>query len=201
MRLYHSPASPYVRKVLVAAHEVGLIERIEIVSVDVYADDGTYRALNPLCRIPSLVTDEGTVLIDSLVIAIHLDELHDGAKLLPSKAGHAPVAELHNHAVANGVIDAGLNLRGDQRRGIDRPDDVWVKRQYAAMAAGLDVFEADMDRIAGRAGLAAITAGVALSYLDFRFPAFDWRAGRPNLTAWHAAFAARPSMKATEAHD
>ena len=95
-------------------------------------------------------------------------------------------------APANGVIDAGLNLRGDQRRGLDRPDDIWVKRQYAAMAAGLDYFEADMDRIAGRLGLVSITAGVMLSYLDFRFPEVAWRDGRPNLTAWHAAFSARP---------
>lgn len=201
MRLYYSPASPYVRKVLVAAHETGLIDRIEIAPVDVYTDDGTYRALNPLCRVPALETDDGRVLIDSLVIVIHLDGLHDGAKLLPSKAGKAPVAELHNHAVANGVIDAGLNLRGDQRRGIERPDDPWVGRQFAAMAAGLDMFEADMDRVAGRAGLAAITLGVALSYLDFRFPQFDWRDGRANLTAWHSAFAARPSMRATVPHD
>jgi glutathione S-transferase len=201
MRLHYSPASPYVRKVLVMAHETDLIDQISLEPTSVWEDDGRYRKVNPLCRIPALVCADGSVLVDSLVICCHLDGLHDKAKLLPGKPGALPVEELHLHAVANGAIDAALTLRLDQRRGLDRPDDPLMRRQYQAIDAALDYFEADMGKVMGRLGLAPITLGVALGYLDFRFPALDWRSSRPNLTAWNTAFSARPSMRATLPHD
>lgn len=201
MRLFYSPASPYVRKVLVAAHELGLADRMELVPTGVWGDDGRYRAVNPLCRIPALELDDGRVLVDSLVICCHLDGLHDGPALLPGSDGKAPVEELHLHAVANGILDAALTLRLDQRRGLDRPNDPAMLRQYDAIHAALDYFNRDLAPVADRVGLAAITLGVACDYLDFRFPDLDWRSARPALAAWHQRFADRASMRATQPHD
>lgn len=201
MRLFYSPASPYVRKVLIAAHELGLADRLQLVPTAVWGDDGRYRAINPLCRIPALELDDGRVLVDSLVICCHLDGLHDGPALLPGSDGKAPVEELHLHAVANGILDAGLTLRLDQRRGIDRPGDPLMLRQYDAIRAGLDYFERDPAPVTDRVGLAAITLGVACGYLDFRFPDLDWRATRPGLAEWYGSFSERASMRATRPHD
>lgn len=198
MRLYYSSASPYVRKVLVMAHETGLADRIAIERVNPYAKDGQYRRINPLSRIPALVLDDGRVLIDSLVICCHLDGLHGGARLLPVKDGVLPVQALQRHAIANGILDAALILRFDQRRGIDRPEDPMILRQYEAINAAMDAFEADADVLGGRVDLAAITLGCACGFLDFRFPQFDWRVSRPSLSAWYQTFSTRPSMQATQ---
>lgn len=197
MRLYYSSASPYVRKVLVMAHETGLADRITIERVNPYTTS-EYRSVNPLGRIPALVLDDGRVLFDSLVICCHLDGLHDKARLLPVADGLLPVDALQRHAIANGILDAALILRFDQRRGIDRPEDPMILRQYQAINAALDVFEADADRLGGHVDLAAITLGCACGFLDFRFPQFDWRVSRPSLSAWYRTFSARPSMQATQ---
>lgn len=201
MRLFYSPASPYVRKVLVAAHELGLADRLELIPTGVWGDDGRYRAVNPLCRIPALELDDGRVLIDSLVICCYLDGLREAPRLLLGPGPGGMVDELHHHALANGILDAALTLRLDQRRGLNRPDDPAMLRQYDAIHAALDYFDRDLVPVTDRVGLAAITLGVACEYLDFRFPDLDWRGARPALAAWHQRFADRASMRATQPHD
>ena len=83
MKLHWSPRSPYVRKVMVFAHETGLADRLELrrsvvgtakVCIELLPD-------NPLNKIPTLILDDGSPLYDSLVICEYLDRLHDGRKL------------------------------------------------------------------------------------------------------------------------
>src|SRR5450631_2574653 len=86
MTLHWSPRSPYVRKVMIAAHEMGLTDRIQTVRTTV---GGTIPHLelmriNPLGKIPTLELEDGTVIYDSPVIIEYLDTLHTGAKLYPS---------------------------------------------------------------------------------------------------------------------
>lgn len=86
MRLHWSPRSPYVGKVMVVAHEVGLADRIETVRT-VVGGTTPHLALmreNPLGKILTLMIEDGTILYDSPVICEHLDTLHDGAKLFPA---------------------------------------------------------------------------------------------------------------------
>ena len=85
MKLYWSPRSPFVRKVMVFAHETGLASRIETVKTPVSstAANRELMRVNPLGKIPTLVTDDGKVLFDSYVICDYLDGLHTGAKLIP----------------------------------------------------------------------------------------------------------------------
>jgi len=51
---------------------------------------------------------------------------------------------------------------------------------------------------ASRFDLGLIAIGCALSYMDYRFPDIAWRDGHPALAAWHARFAARPSVMRTQ---
>ena len=91
MKLLWSSRSPFVRKVMVAAHEVGLADRIRTERVVVAANkpNADVMAVNPLNKIPTLVLDDGTVLYDSRVICEYLDTLHDGPKLFPVRHGCA----------------------------------------------------------------------------------------------------------------
>jgi glutathione S-transferase len=86
MKLHWSPRSPYVRKVMIVAHELGLADRLETVRT-VVGGTTPHLALmreNPLGKIPTLVLEDGSVLYDSPVICEFLDTLHDGPKLFPS---------------------------------------------------------------------------------------------------------------------
>ena len=87
MKLHWSPRSPFVRKVMIAAHEAGVAARIDCVR-SVAASTRPHPELmrdNPLSKIPTLVCDDGVVLYDSRVICEYLDTLHDGPKLFPAE--------------------------------------------------------------------------------------------------------------------
>src|ERR1700728_4371064 len=121
MKLRHAPASPFVRKVMVAAHELGLVQRIELVPTTVtpvQAND-VLAAENPLMKVPSLVTDDGQALFDSPVICEYLDSLTGGGKLFPA-AGAARWTALRQQALGDGILDALILCRYELVRPEDR---------------------------------------------------------------------------------
>ena len=109
MKLYHSTTSPYVRKVMVVAIELGLADRIELVPAKVSPVVRTAPVIadNPLGKLPTLVADDGMVIFDSRVIVEHLDALAGGGRLIPA-SGAARWRALTDQALADGILDAAL---------------------------------------------------------------------------------------------
>lgn len=208
MKLYFTPTSPFVRKVMVAAHELGLAGRIEPVFLrpSPTQADPVLSAANPLNKIPALVLDDGSSLYDSPVICEYLDTLHAGAPLVPA-SGPRRFAALRRQALCDGVLEAAILLFYERAQ---RPRELWwqpwLDGQAEKARQGLDALEAEVaagafDQPADApAGLDAICAAVTLGWLEFRAPLGDVRAGRPALAAWYERFRARPSMVATEPH-
>jgi glutathione S-transferase len=201
MRLYHSATSPFVRKVMILLHECGLVDRVELISArGTPMDPGTMPVdHNPLGKVPVLETVEG-VLFDSRVICRYLDDLAQ-AGAYPRGADVWQTLTLE--ALADGVMDAAVLTVYETRL---RPEEMrfapWTDAQVTKITRALDALETDWipHLTAARDGCAnmgAIAAGAALGYLDFRLGHLDWRAGHPQLAAWEAAFAKRPSMVAT----
>ena len=196
MKLLYQTHSPYARKVLVAAHESGLADRLEVIHHETSPtrrNEAVY-ALNPLGKVPVLVLDDGTVLFDSNVICAYLDDLHDGPKLIPAD-GAARYRVLRAQALAQGIADAGIAARWDLER---RPEalrwPVLADAYRDKIAAACDYLEREIDTAA--IDLGAIALATALSWIEFR-EVYDFRAGRVRLAAWYAAFAERTSMRAT----
>ena len=197
MKLLYSPASPYARKVLVLAHETGLIDRIAVTTAGASptGPSAEVAAHNPLGKIPALVLEDGTALYDSRVICEYLDGLSAGPRLFPE--GAARWDALTRQALADGLLDAALLTRYERvLRPEDKRWDAWDSGQIGKILSALDRFETLV------VGLPALDIGTlamacALGYLDLRFPDLAWREGRPDLAAWFAAFARRPSMEAT----
>lgn len=200
MKLRGSPSSPFVRKVAAAAIECGLDGRIENVPVDVWAADTDQGEINPLGKVPALITDDGEVLFDSPVVCEYLDSLHDGDKLFPA-AGPARWQTLKQQALADGILDAAVSRLLEGRRPEAQRSADWMERQRRVVERALDSFETDAAALDGPPTIGRLTAAVALGYLDFRFAGDDWRAARPKLAAWYKDFAERPSMQATVPQD
>jgi len=198
MQLHWSSRSPFVRKVMVVAHEAGLADRIARVPTVVALTrlDQSLLPRNPLGKIPTLVLEDGTTLFDSVVICEYLDGLGGAPRLFPA-AGPARIEALRRHALGNGAMDFLLLWRGELAR---TPPDQRILDGFAAkLDAVLAAFEADVPALsAAPFGIGQVAIGCALSYLDFRWPEAGWREARPALAAWHAGFRARPSVKATE---
>ena len=198
MTLHWSPRSPYVRKVMIAAHEMGLQDRLHIVRT-VVGGTTPHRELmrvNPLGRIPTLELEDGTVVYDSPVVCEYLDTLHDGPKLFPS-AWPERLAALRRLALGDGMLDSALPWLSERFRPADKQSQPHMKLWRAKLVACVDALEAEADALASDAfSIGHIAIGVALGYLDFRFGELAWREGRPKLAAWQAAFDARPAVRA-----
>ena len=109
MKLYAIATSPYVRKVMVLAHETGLVDRIEIVkpNLSLTTSDPDLNRANPIGKVPALVLDDGGSLYDSPVICEYLDSLHDGPQCFPP-AGPERWHALQRQALGDGMLDAAV---------------------------------------------------------------------------------------------
>jgi glutathione S-transferase len=198
MKLYYSPASPYARKVRVAAIETGLDKKIDTVNVVLtpIAPNGDVDKHNPIGKIPALSV-KGMDLFDSPVICEYLDSQHKRRRLFPRKGRERWMA-LRQQAMGDGLLDAALLARYE---GFLRPEEKrwpeWSNGQMKKIEGVLDQLEAEVKALKGKPNIGNIAVGCALGYLDFRFASHDWRAKRPKLAKWFAGFAKLPSMKAT----
>jgi len=195
MKLRYSPASPFVRKVLVVAHETGLEGRIERIATKVWAPDTDVGDDNPLGKIPALILDNGEVLYDSPVICEYLDAFSGGKNLFP--AGPARWPALRLQALADGILDAAIARRYESQRPPERQEPTLTARYANVMRRAMSALETEADSWGETLTIGQIAAGVACGYLDFRYGHENWRPGRPRLSAWYERFARRPSMQAT----
>ncbi|HEU4519129.1 MAG TPA: glutathione S-transferase [Microvirga sp.] len=193
--LRSSPASPFGRKVKIAAALAGLTDRIEVVAADTNDPSEVLRQQNPLGKIPTLVLEDGSTLFDSRVIVEYLDHLA-GGRLIP--AGPARFPALRQQALADGVMDAALlQVYEGRYRGEDKREPKWLELQAGKVQRGLDHAEAQLATPAPDLHIGHVALACALGYLDLRFEG-RWRANYPRLVAWLDDFSARvPAFEAT----
>jgi glutathione S-transferase len=198
MKLHWSPRSPYVRKVMIAAHEMGLQGQLDCVRTVV---GGTTPHLdlmrvNPLGKIPTLELEDGTVVYDSFVVISYLDTLHAGPKLIPA-GGPAWLTALRRHALGNGMLDVALAALAERFRPAERQSEPHLALWHLKLRTCVEALEQEADSLARTTfDIGHLAIGVALAYLDFRFDSLKWREDHPKLAAWHATFDARPSVAA-----
>ncbi|MEZ5777128.1 MAG: glutathione S-transferase [Paracoccaceae bacterium] len=199
MRLYHSPTTPFGRKVMVLLLETGQAGEVEVVSASgTPVDAGTMPlGQNPLGKIPVLELDDGTAIYDSRVICRYLDD-RAGGSLFPARPGLWRTLTLE--ATADGMLDAAILMVYESRV---RPERMrfatWVEGQWNKIARALDALEGQwLGHLNGPLDMGQVAVACALSYLDFRHADRNWREGHPGLAAWQAEIARRDSLKATE---
>lgn len=188
MQLRSSPPSPFGRKVKIAAHYLGLFDRITVVLADTNDPRDSLRDQNPLGKIPVLILDDGTIFYDSRVILDYLDQLAGGGRIIPH--GPARFEVLTRQALADGIMDASLLQVYEARM---RPEDQrsakWLDIQAGKVARGLAAFEARAGAFDPALDVGSIALACALGYLDLRF-AGAWRREFPRLQTWLADFEA-----------
>ena len=193
MKLYSNPASPFARKCLVIAHELGL--KLEVIPTRPF-EDPEFRRINPLGKIPALLLDDGSVLIDSPVICEYLNHT-GGGKFFPGmniwKANTGRWKALGLQALGDGIADAAVAHVVEGRQ--DPVNEKQRARHMAAVNAGLDALE--RTTFAQDPTIGEIAVACAIGYVEFRIPGLDWKASRPRLAAWYARFCEYPAMKAT----
>ncbi|HET9122047.1 MAG TPA: glutathione S-transferase N-terminal domain-containing protein [Acidiferrobacteraceae bacterium] len=196
MKLYGSLTSPYVRKVRICLKEKGIA--CEFIVEDPWSDKTITPTLNPLGKVPVLVLDHQKSLYDSALIVDYLDSL-GGDRLIPAD-GDARWDVLRWHALSHGILDAVVARLMESRRSAEQQSSKLMARQESKIARALEAADsADKGRaylIGERFTLADLSLGLALEYIDFRYP-HDWRSRHPRLAQWLAGMSRRASFAET----
>ena len=197
MKLTFSPASPFARKVRIAAIELGLIDRIEFTSVTVVPGqpNDEYSKIHPLKKLPALILDNGEVIVDSYVIVEYLDELAGGGKLIPA-SGATRWKVKSDHSLLQGMLDSMLLCRYER---MVRPEPLrwqaWNDDHWNRAWNGMARFESQPDMLARPLDISQIALVCVLGYADFRFADCGWRKAFPKLDAFHEKMLTRSSVK------
>jgi len=194
MKLAYSPASPYVRKVNACAIARGIDSQIE--RWKVATTDPALLAFNPLSKVPTLITDDGTLLYDSPVICEYLDSVGSAPRLFPS-AGPARWKAIGQQALGDGILDATQPRRREVALPQDDGRKAYIELQQGKVKRALDVLEKEAGTLGELKTIGEITIGCALGYLDFRYPNEPWRPGHPRLEAWYAKVVTLPPLAQT----
>lgn len=200
MKLHWSPKSPYVRKVMICAHELDMLPRLELVRsvAAMLKPNATIMADNPLSKIPTLVREDGSTLFDSTVICEYLDDQAAGA-LFPAQ-GEARWQALRWNALGDGLLDVLILWRNERER--DHPLQALVDAFELKTRSSLKLLDAEVGLIGSAPfSIGHVTLGCALGYLDYRFESLGWRTLAPRLADWFASLQARPSFQSTEPVD
>jgi glutathione S-transferase len=197
MILRTAPASPFGRKIRLAAGLLGLEDDIRIEPADTMDPADSMRQQNPVGKIPILILDDGTTLYDSRVILEYLDHRAGGGRIIPSET-RARFDALTLQALCDGLMEAALLQVYEGRwRSTDRHEPKWVEHQGLKVARALAALEAAPPPLGDALHVGHIALAAALGYLDLRFGG-RWRADHSRLVQWLDAFAARvPAFAAT----
>lgn len=199
MKLHGDPISPFFRMCLVTAHEVGLGTKVQHVPTraDPTSVNPDLTALSPVGKIPVLVTDHNHPIYDSRVIIEYLSHVSGNKTLIPDD-GVKRFRVLTLQALGQALAEAGVAFRYETAA---RPQGLqwreWLARHELRVKAEFDDLERTWIKDLSEITAGSIAVAVALSYLDFRIPDWQWRKDRPKLQAFHEAFSNRPSMQAT----
>ena len=200
MKLHWSPKSPYVRKVMICAHELGMLPKLELVRsvAAMLKPNEALMADKPLSKIRTLVREDGRALFDSVVICEYLNEQAKGTLFPPQ--GEARWQALRWHAFGDGLFDALILWRNERER--EQPLKALLEAFELKTRACLELLDGEAEALASAPfSIGQVTLGCALGYIDYRFDSLGWRELAPRLAAWFATLQARPSFQSTEPID
>ncbi len=199
MELIWAGASPYARKVMLVAEELGIAGKIKTTdgSGTPVAPNPATTSYNPLGKLPCLVPDDAPAIYDSRVICQYLIAQSGEQKILPEGASRWEALTLES--LADGICDAAILIRYETvLRPVDMRWQEWLDGQWGKIDRALDAAETRWSaHLAGPFDLGHAALGCALGYLDFRYADRDWRGSHPSLAAWYEGFLKRPSAIAT----
>lgn len=200
MKLFWSTRSPFARKAWVAAHELGVTDRITLVPIEAITtrEDPALSAVNPLGKIPVLVPEDEAPIFDSTVICEWLEGRFPqpaGPVLFPTDP-EARIRAMRRNALADGGNLLILSLRAEDRREPAHRDVKLVTAWHRRLSSVIDLIENELRQATIPRDIGGISLAIFLGYHDFRISR-DWRDTRPLTASWLDEFETRPAMEST----
>jgi glutathione S-transferase len=177
--------SPFVRRVAITLNVYGM--KFSRNAISVFGDAKEMAQISPIVRIPSLILDDGGVLIDSGAIIDYLDGLAGPERALTPPSGTERQMVLQVMAYATGAIDKLGTIVYE--RTFHPPEHVaqeWISRCRSQLAGALSVLE-DLPKepyfLGERLSQADVTVGAMMGYMKLRPKDAPTLASYPTLEA------------------
>ncbi|MEM9810332.1 MAG: glutathione S-transferase N-terminal domain-containing protein [Pseudomonadota bacterium] len=176
--LYGSLTSPYVRLCRIVRERSGASQAIAFEKADAFVE--SYRAVNPIGRVPALIIDDGPIVADTPLIVRTLMDI-GGTDLLPADPMERLEAEA-DIALAMGVLDLGVAYFLETKREPEEQSPRWLDRRLAGVQETLSVIDASAARLEV-GSLSSLAFACMADWLGLRMEhALDWRAAAPRLS-------------------
>jgi glutathione S-transferase len=203
MKLYYSKTSPFARKVLVTAMELGLDNQITLEVAHPLRNSDVVSKANPLGKVPCLIMADGELVVDSPVICQRLIRMAQGKQNLLSSAASSIDDVERIHALADGIMEAAVALVMESLRPAEQQSPMWQERWQHAVSKSVAYIEShEMQKLQDATlTLGHIALACALGYLDFRLPVVAWRDDNQKIASWYQSVMGRPSLDQTVPKD
>lgn len=162
MKLIGRYDSPFVRRVGISLHLLGM--PFEQLPLSVFSEATEVRKFSPLGRVPVLVLADGEVLVDSVAILDHLDEVAGPERRLMPAAGAARRQVLRAVVTATGAADKAIAISYERRRPAPQQSVDWVERCRVQIEAALGELEAGWS-ISKKPTQAEVTTATMMAYV------------------------------------
>ncbi|MBQ0920805.1 glutathione S-transferase [Hydrogenophaga aromaticivorans] len=199
MKLIGMLDSPYVRRVAISLQLLDL--PFEHQSLSVFRTFDEFSRINPVVKAPTLVCDDGTVLMDSTLILQYAEALTHPRSLIPRE----PAALAHTlRTVGLALAACEKSVQIVYERGLrpaEKQHQPWVARVTGQLLAACDGLEAQLANhplALTRTALdqAGVSTAVAWAFIQHMLPEVVPASGYPNLVAFSQAAEALPEFRA-----
>ena len=199
MQLIGFMDSPYVRRVGVTAQFLGI--PYEHRELSIFREYDEFRKINPLVKVPTLICDDGQVLVDSTLIIDYLESLAGGKRMMPADEG--------NYIRALNVIGAALVAMEKVVQLIyelkHRPEEArhqpWIDRVQQQLGEAVTLLEQAVGDGSGwlfddEVTQPDISTAITWSFVQLHFPETIVEAKFPGLVRFSARAEALPEFEA-----
>ena len=170
MQLIGMLDSPYVRRVAVSLHWLGV--PFEHRSISVFRQFDAFAAINPVVKAPTLVADDGTVLMDSTLILQHVESIAPSGRSLVPTEPRAALRDLRLTGLALAGCEKAVQIVYEKTlRPEHKQHAPWLDRVRGQMEEAFDALDAELHaaplpRDAAGLTQAALTTGVVWRFVD-----------------------------------
>ena len=194
MKLFYTVTSPIARKCRIIARELNLIDKIEEVITTTRSEDALIMKNNPNGMVPTLETDEGFNIVESMAICNYLEKQSNNKEFVPQdEKKYWQIYALDS--IASQTLESIVSRA---RERIYKPEEFHypdgIKHEQGRAERTLDLLEKQAPDYANTFNKLHVTIGLCGLVLDNVFPHEEWKNNRPNLAKVYESFMKRNSF-------
>ena len=194
MKLLYTVTSPIARKCRIIARELDLMHRIDEVITTTRSEDALIMKNNPNGMVPTLETDEGHNIVESIAICNYLERVSQNKEFIPQDENHY----WQIYALDTIASQTFESIVSRAREKIYKPEEFHfpdgIKHEQGRSIRSLNLLEEQSHLFKDTYNKFHVTIGLCCLVLDNVFPDENWQDNKPNLLKIYEKFQTKESF-------